>query len=127
MKVPYPRTPSFFLPTLLVFLFFGLLKTSMSFGLSNGSGWAWDAAVIYNSLYLALSISTIVLSWPFLFAFQAGPLGPVIFLGPSFLVPVVVLGVAESILTLYYLNRAYVKSFFGRVRGETLFVNLTHD
>jgi len=115
----YPRTPSFFLPTLLVFLFFGFLKTSMAFGLSNGSGWAWDVAVIYNSLYLlylALSSLTIVQFWPFLFAFQAGPLGPAIFLGNF--VPVVILGLMESILTLYYLNRAHVKSFFRKVRAE---------
>jgi len=117
----YPRTPSFFLPTLLVFLFFGFLKTSMAFGLSNGSGWAWDVAVIYNSLYLlylALSSLTIVQFWPFLFAFQAGPLGPAIFLGN--LVPVVILGLMESILTLYYLNRAHVKSFFRKVRAENV-------
>ena len=117
----YPRTPSFFLPTLLVFLFFGFLKTSMAFGLSNGSGWAWDVAVIYNSLYLmylALSSLTIVRFWPFLFAFQAGPLGPAIFLGN--LVPVVILGLMESILTLYYLNRAHVKSFFRKVRAENV-------
>jgi len=112
----YPRTPSFFLPTLLVFLFFGFLKTSMAFGLSNGSGWAWDAAIIYNSLYFALSSLTIVQFWPFLFALQAGPLGPAIFLGN--LVPVVILGLMESILTLYYLNRAHVKSFFRKVRAE---------
>jgi len=117
----YPRTPSFFLPTLLVFLFFGFLKTSMAFGLSNGSGWAWDVAVIYNSLYLlylALSSLTIVQFWPFLFAFQAGPLGPAIFLGNF--VPVVILGLMESILTLYYLNRAHVKSFFRKVRAENV-------
>jgi len=112
----YPRTPSFFLPTLLVFLFFGFLKTSMAFGISYGSGWAWNITLVYNSVYLALSTVPIVWIWPF-FAFLAGPLGPAILLALSFW-PVVFLGVAESILTLYYLNRAHVKSFFGRVRGE---------
>lgn len=87
----YPRTPSFFLPTLLLFLFFGFLKTAVAFGFSNGSGWSWDVAIIYNSLYLALSSLTIVRFWPFLFAFQAGPLGPAIFLGN--LVSVVILGI----------------------------------
>jgi hypothetical protein len=98
-----------------VLLVIGVAYVIMFYGLLKGRGWAWTITVILLFFGIAIQIISTAVGSVFTASFNSDiksfdsvPLG----------LAGALIGIITNIVTLYYLYRPYVKSYFGKTTGS---------